>query len=136
MLPQKPRPLFIGQIAVQSGLPIKTIRYYDDLGLLKSLGRTKGGFRQFSPEVFNRLAFIKRAQNLGLCLQEIGEFLQEYDKTGFPCPEIKQKLKEQIQAIDRQIEQLLSLKTDLANLLSGRNFFINNRADIWLRNDC
>jgi DNA-binding transcriptional MerR regulator len=127
MLTQDRRLFFIGQVAVQSGLPIKTIRYYDELGLLKSSGRTKGGFRQFSPEVFNRLAFIKRAQNLGLCLQEIGEFLQEYDKPGFPCPEIKQKLKEQIMAIDRQIEQLLSLKTDLANLVSGRKIFLETR---------
>lgn len=107
--------------------PDITIRYYDELGLLKSSARTKGGFRQFSPEVFNRLAFIKRAQNLGLSLQEIGEFLQEYDKPGFPCPEIKQKLKEQILAIDRQIEQLLSLKTDLANLVSGRKIFLETR---------
>ena len=127
MLTQDRRLLFIGQVSEQSGLPIKTIRYYDELGLLKSSARTKGGFRQFSPEVFNRLAFIKRAQNLGLSLQEIGEFLQEYDKPGFPCPEIKQKLKKQILAIDRQIEQLLSLKTDLTDLLSGRKIYLETR---------
>lgn len=64
--------LFIGQVAAQSGLPVKTIRYYADLGLLNSLERTEGGYRQFSSEVLTRLAFIKRCQSLGLSLQEIG----------------------------------------------------------------
>jgi DNA-binding transcriptional MerR regulator len=61
--------LFIGQVTALSGVPIRTIRYYESLGLLKSSGRTEGGFRQFSLDVLKRLSFIKRAQSLGLNLQ-------------------------------------------------------------------
>lgn len=123
MLVSNQRLHFIGEVAEQSGLPIKTIRYYDELGLLKLSGRTKGGFRQFSSEVLYRLAFIKRAQNIGLSLEEIGELLKEYDKPGFPCPKIKKELKDKIMAIDYQIEQLLLLQVDLEQLLSGINIF-------------
>ena len=76
MLTKDNKLLFIGQVAAQSGIPIQTIRYYDELGLLKLSGRSKGGFRQFSEEVFSRLTFIKQAQRLGLSLEEVGELLR------------------------------------------------------------
>jgi MerR family transcriptional regulator, copper efflux regulator len=75
MLTQE-KPKLIGAIASESGIPIKTIRYYDDLGLLKTNGRIEGGYRIFDSDVFVRLKFIKRAQNLGLSLSEIKEFLR------------------------------------------------------------
>jgi DNA-binding transcriptional MerR regulator len=56
----------IGTVAQHSGLPIKTIRYYAELGLLKVSGRTEGGYRLFSNDVFVRLSFIKRAQHRGI----------------------------------------------------------------------
>lgn len=119
MLTQDKKRLFIGQVAEQSGIPIRTIRYYEALGLLKSSGRSEGGFRQFLPDVFTRLAFIKRAQNLGLSLEEIGEILQVYDQGKPPCCEIQQKLEDKLKEIDHQVEQLLTLRTELQELLSG-----------------
>jgi DNA-binding transcriptional MerR regulator len=119
MLTQEQKLLFIGQIAEQSGIPIRTIRYYEALGLLKSSDRSEGGFRQFSPQVLTRLAFIKRAQSLGLSLEEIGEILQVYDRGEPPCGELKDKLEDKLLEIDRQIEQLLTLQTELKGLLSG-----------------
>lgn len=117
MVTQRQGLLFIGQIAVESGIPIKTIRYYEELGLLKCSGRTKGGFRLFSPEVLDRLAFIKRAQKLGLSLQEIREFLQICDEECFSSKEITNKLKDTILEIDPHIKQLQYLKTELKELL-------------------
>ncbi len=76
MLTQEKKLLLIGQVTDISGIPIRTIRYYESLGLIKSSRRTEGGFRQFSLDVLTRLAFIKRAQNLGLSLEEIGNILQ------------------------------------------------------------
>ncbi|WP_066382707.1 MULTISPECIES: heavy metal-responsive transcriptional regulator [unclassified Anabaena] len=109
----------IGAIAQESGVPIKTIRYYEELGLLKSSGRTEGGFRLFTPDVLARLHFIKRAQSLGLTLSEIKEFLQVHDGGELPCEHIKTKLEEKVQDIDEQIRQLLILKQELEGLLSG-----------------
>lgn len=118
MLTQEQKLLFIGQIAEQSGIPIRTIRYYEELGLLKSAGRTEGGFRQFSPQLVTRLAFIKRAQSLGLSLEEIGEILKVYDQGELPCGEVKHKLEDKLLEIDHQIEQLLTLQAELKELLS------------------
>lgn len=109
----------IGAVAKESGLPIKTIRYYEELGLLKTLGRTDGNYRLFDEEVFSRLRFIKRAQSLGLSLLEIKEFLQVHDQGHLPCDHIKTKLTDKLEAIEHQIQQLQILKQELRGLLSG-----------------
>jgi DNA-binding transcriptional MerR regulator len=109
----------IGSVAKESGVPIKTIRYYEELGLLKSSGRTEGGFRLFNTDVLERLHFIKRAQSLGLNLAEIKDFLQVYDAGELPCDHIKTKLEDKVKAIDEQIQQLLILRQELTGLLSG-----------------
>lgn len=119
MLTQDRKLLLIGQVTDQSGIPIRTIRYYESLGLLQSSGRTEGGFRQFSSDVLTRLAFIKRAQHLGLSLEEIGNILQVYDQGQPPCGEIQEKLAEKLLQIDRQIDQLLTLRSEIGELLSG-----------------
>ena len=109
----------IGSVAKESGIPIKTIRYYDELALLKTSGRTEGGYRLFSADVLSRLKFIKRAQSLGLSLSEIKEFLEVHDQGNLPCDHIKVKLEDKVADIDRQIRQLQLLKQELEGLLSG-----------------
>lgn len=109
----------IGVVAKESGVPIKTIRYYEELALLKSLGRTEGGFRLFNSDVLERLHFIKRAQSLGLSLSEIKEFLDVHDSGELPCEHIKFKLEDKVQAIDEQIQQLLILRQELSGLISS-----------------
>lgn len=111
----------IGSVAKESGLPIKTIRYYDELGLLKTFGRTEGGYRLFDASVFNRLSFIKRAQSLGLSLAEIKEFLDVHDQGDLPCNHVRIKLQDKIADVDRQIHQLQILKLELQEILSETN---------------
>jgi len=112
-------PKLIGSVAKESGVPIKTIRYYEELGLLTASGRTEGGFRLFNSEVLARLNFIKRAQSLGLSLLEIKEFLDVHDEGNLPCEHIKAKLQDKVVAIDEQIQQLLILRQELSGLLLG-----------------
>jgi len=82
----------IGEIALVSGLSVKTIRYYEELGLLTPLvQRGKAGYRLFDQSVFNRLAFIKRSQSLGLTLKEIKQILSVYDAGEIPCGIIKER---------------------------------------------
>lgn len=109
----------IGAIAKESGIPIKTIRYYEEIGLLKSSGRTEGGFRLFAADVLNRISFIKRSQSLGLSLSEIKEFLSIHDRGQLPCDRVKIKLQDKIAEVDRQIHQLQTLRFDLEALLIG-----------------
>lgn len=110
--------LRIGQVALQSGIPIKTLRYYDEFGLLRSLTRSTGGFRLFSAEVFERLSLIKGAQSLGLNLQEIKELLQICEQCECPCEATRQKLESLIQSIDRRIDQLQFLEAQIERLIA------------------
>ncbi|WP_298612034.1 MerR family DNA-binding protein [uncultured Thermosynechococcus sp.] len=109
----------IGTVAQGSGLPVKTIRYYAELGLLRTVGRTSGGYRLFGEDVFARLSFIKRAQSLGLSLSDIKACLEVYDRGEVPCDHIKEKLEEKLAAIEAQIQQLHLLQQELQGLLSG-----------------
>ena len=109
----------IGSVAKESGVPIKTIRYYEELGLLKTSGRTEGGFRIFSSDVLARLNFIKRSQRLGLSLAEIKDFLDIHDRGELPCEHVQIKLSDKISQIEQQIQQLQILKLELQGLLSG-----------------
>ncbi len=118
LLAQEQKLLLIGQLARESGIPIKTIRYYEDLGLIASSGRTEGQYRLFKPDAIDRLAFIKTIQKLGLSLQEVAGVLQIYDSGKIPCDEIKQQLEHQICEIDRRIAELVSLRAEIDNMLN------------------
>jgi MerR family copper efflux transcriptional regulator len=109
--------LKIGQLSTESGVPIKTIRYYEELGLIRAHERTEGHFRLFHPSAVNRLLFIKRLQSLGLSLQEIRECLIVHERGELPCEDIKDKLEKHINEIDRQVEQLRLLRQQLTETL-------------------
>ncbi|NER51036.1 MAG: heavy metal-responsive transcriptional regulator [Symploca sp. SIO1A3] len=112
--------LKIGEVANQSGLPVKTIRYYEEIGLLAPATiRSTGGYRLFTNQVFNRLAFIKRSQSLGLSLSEIRDILNIYDSGELPCGTLKQHLLNKIEVITQQIEALEVLKSELQGIVSG-----------------
>ena len=129
MLAQE-QPRQIGPVAKESGVPIKTIRYYEELGLLKAAGRTEGGYRLFDGDIFTRLSFIKRAQSLGLSLAEIKEFLEVHDQGDLPCDHVRVKLQDKVAEIDQQIHQLQILKLELQGLLSGSTILENSEAVI------
>jgi len=110
----------IGEVATFSGLPVKTIRYYEELGLLSPVvTRAESGYRMFDSQVLKRLDFIKRAQSLGMSLKEIQEFLEIHDRGELPCTEVKQHIQSKLAAIDHQIVALETLRSELQGLLSG-----------------
>ncbi len=115
--------LKIGEVAEQSGVPIKTIRYYEQLGLLKTAKRTEGQFRLFETPVITRLTLIKRLQSLGLSLKEISECLVVYDQGSLPCDDIQKKLEQQVKKIDQHIEELMLLRGELTDLLQQWSVF-------------
>lgn len=111
--------LKIGEAAAKSGLPVKTIRYYDDIGLLApTVERSQSGYRLFLPQVVDRLAFIKRAQSLGLSLEEVKEILAVHDRGALPCETVKGQIHDKIAQITEQIEQLNTLRMELQTVLS------------------
>ena len=110
--------LKIGELAHLSGLSVKTIRYYEDIGLLApTVERSSSGYRLFQSQVLNRLAFIKRAQSLGLSLQEIKPLLALHDRGELPCPEVKEQLQKKISAIAAEMEVLKTQQAELQSIL-------------------
>ncbi|HEY5319467.1 MAG TPA: MerR family transcriptional regulator [Galbitalea sp.] len=71
--------MHIGELAEKTGLSLRTIRHYDEVGLLKPSGRTEGGFRLYTPEDFTRLMLIRRMKPLGFSLEEMTELLRIID---------------------------------------------------------
>ncbi len=112
--------LKIGEVATESGLSVKTIRYYEETGLLlPTVERSEAGYRLFQPQVLNRLAFIRRSQALGLTLQEIQQILTVHDQGQLPCGEVRQHLELKVEAIEQQIHALETLRAELKGILSG-----------------
>jgi MerR family transcriptional regulator, copper efflux regulator len=119
MISLAPSLLKIGEIAETSGLPVKTIRYYDEIDLLTpTVERSQTGYRLFRREVFDRLTFIKRAQSLGLTLTEIKDILKVHDQGLLPCDEVKHHIEEKVSAIAQQIQELTIRKIELQSLLA------------------
>lgn len=118
VLPDSRYLLKVGEVADRSGLPRKTVRYYDDIGLLApTVERSESGYRLFSADVLSRLAFIRQAQGLGLSLAEIQHILEIRDRGDLPCGEIRQHLEDKVEAINQQIQALEALRTELYGIL-------------------
>ncbi|WP_240720999.1 MerR family transcriptional regulator [Pseudarthrobacter sp. NamE2] len=67
--------MHIGELAERTGLSLRTIRHYDEVGLLPATARTGGGFRVYSEEDFERLMVIKQMKPLGFSLEEMADIL-------------------------------------------------------------
>jgi MerR family copper efflux transcriptional regulator len=111
--------LKIGQVALAAGLPVRTVRYYESIGLLSpTVERAQSSYRLFDPAVLGRLAFIRRCQSLGLSLEEIGQILQIHDQGELPCQDIRDHLQDKLQEIEQRIADLQTLKGQIQSLLS------------------
>ncbi len=115
-LSSNPQQLKIGEISHKSGVSVKTIRYYEDIGLIRSSSRTEGGFRLFSLDVLPRLNFIKQTQTLGFSLEEIKTILSIHDQGKLPCDAVRVQIQQKIEHINQQISQLQLLKNQLLSL--------------------
>lgn len=71
--------MHIGELAERTGLSLRTIRHYDEIGILKPTGRTEGGFRLYTAEDESRLLLIRRMKPLGYSLDETGQLLKLID---------------------------------------------------------
>src|SRR5262245_3588559 len=73
--------LQVGDLAKLTGKTVRAIHLYEDLGLLKPIDRSKGRFRLFNQESLQRVRWITKLQTLGLSLTEIGELVQELERS-------------------------------------------------------
>ncbi len=109
-------PFSIGQLAEQVELTPRTIRYYEDIGLLNSVKRLDGGRRIYTDDDVRRLRFIKRLKVLGLALEEMKELEDLYlthRSNDQVLPRLLQLLDGHLHSIEGRIEQLRILKKDI-----------------------
>lgn len=102
----------IGQASDTTGLPVKTIRYYEDIELVRP-ARASNGYRDFSNEDIHRLAFVQRSRSLGFSIEECRLLLSLYDNKERASADVKAMALEKITKIDRKLEELNSLKDTL-----------------------
>lgn len=109
--------VLIGEVARRSGVPAKTLRYYEDIGLVGVPARTASGYRQFDDAVLERLAFIRSAQAVGLTLGEIRGIVALRDEGQAPCGHVLDLLRERSQEIAQTIRDLRQLQGELKRLV-------------------
>jgi MerR family transcriptional regulator, repressor of the yfmOP operon len=106
----------IGDLARRTGLTVRTIRYYEELGLLESVKRVEGGVRVYTHDDERRLRFIQRLKVLGLTLQEMLELESLYrrERTNRAVlPKLIEILDRHLAQTMERVESLLSLRDQI-----------------------
>jgi len=108
----------IGTAAEKSGLPPKTIRYYEDIGLLAPL-RAENGYRDYSAQDVHRLKFLQRSRSLGFSVEECRQLLSLYGDSHRESAEVKAIAQTKLAEIDRKIAELMDLRRTLSHLVEA-----------------
>lgn len=96
----------IGQLAELSGVPTKTIRFWESTGLLAEPARTPSGYRDYDHAAVDRLHFIRRAQAAGLSLAEIRQILAITDDGDPPCDHVTDLVHQRLVDVEDRIGEL------------------------------
>jgi len=113
----------IRALAELTGVPAKTIRYYEEIDLLPSPARKPNGYREYSEVDVDRLKLVAGARRLEFTLDDIKEILDLRDRQIAPCGVLLHMLDNKAQEINQRISELKALEKDLKQLFSlGRTF--------------
>lgn len=108
--------LKIGDVAQRSGMPPKTIRYYEDIGLIGPADRLKNSYRSYDEADVHRLRFIHQARGLGFSLKDVAALLELYGDEDRASHEVKQLALHHVAALDAKIEQMNTMRNALSDL--------------------
>ncbi|MGH8295415.1 MAG: MerR family transcriptional regulator [Steroidobacteraceae bacterium] len=118
-MPDVPMP--IGKLARNVGCKVQTIRYYEQIGLLPPPARTAGAQRRYSEAHRQKLSFIRHARELGFPLPAIRELLALSDQQESDCARADRIARRQLEAVNRRIAMLTSLRSELERMLRHRH---------------
>lgn len=108
----------IKDVAERSGLPAKTIRYYEEIGLIRPL-RGANGYRAFRESDLHKLAFLGRARGLGFTIEECRRLLALYEDHDRASADVKALAEAHLQAMERKIAELRAMQATLRDLVAG-----------------
>jgi DNA-binding transcriptional MerR regulator len=106
----------IGELSQRTATPTKTIRYYEEIGVLPVPDRATNGYREYTEDAVDRLTFVREAQTTGLTLTEISSILDLRSQGEATCHHVIDLLERHLTAIDRHIETLRQTRRKLASL--------------------
>ena len=111
--------LRIGEVAQRSGLPVKTIRYYCDEGLLQPRARSESGYRLFDEENLAELTIIRSLRAIDVSIPELARILEVRRAGVCNCSVLKDSIAAKMESINRRIFELAAMKEELARLLDS-----------------
>lgn len=106
----------IGDAASRTGVPAKTIRYYEDVGLIEPPTRSENGYRDYGDQDLHVLRFIQRARSLGFSVQDCRQLLALYRDPNRASADVKAMAENRIAEIDRKLDELASMRATLVHL--------------------
>ncbi len=116
--------MYVGKLASSVGLSAQAIRYYERLGLLEKPSRMSSGYRVYSPATLERVRFIKKAQTLGLSLEEIREVLRLKYSGQSPCDCVRGVLKGKLRDLKKQMAEMEQLRREIEACLRAPRRFL------------
>lgn len=109
--------LKIGELSQLTGVPAKTIRYYEESGLIAEARRLPNGYRVYSQKEAHMLAFVKRARDLGFSVDEAGRLLALWNNKRRKSEQVRKLAQEHLNKIDKKIAELQEMKSTLKHLV-------------------
>ena len=106
----------IGEISARSGVPAKTIRFWEELRVLPEASRTPAGYRDYDAGVIERLSFVRHAQAAGFTLDQIRQVLDIGDSGNPPCLHVRELIDGRLAEVDARITELRSTRRQLRYL--------------------
>jgi MerR family transcriptional regulator, copper efflux regulator len=111
--------LRIGEVARRTGLPVKTIRYYCDEGLLQPRTRSAAGYRLFDEENLAEMAIIRALRAMDVSIPELARILEVRRAGVCNCSALKDSIAAKMESINMRIYELATMKDELARLLGS-----------------
>lgn len=106
----------IGDVSERSGLPAKTIRYYEDIGLITP-PRDANGYRAFRDTDLHKLIFLARSRALGFSIEDCRTLLALWEDQSRASADVRAIAKDHLAEIDRKITDLQSMRATLSDLV-------------------
>jgi Cu(I)-responsive transcriptional regulator len=106
----------IGDVAARCGLPAKTIRYYEDIGLVTPQ-RAANGYRSFRDSDLHKLTFLGHARSLGFSIEDCRALLALYEDESRASADVKRIARDHLTRIDRKLAELKAMRDTLAHLV-------------------